>query len=180
LIRAAAFLAAGLLAIASAGLAGCTTIGSIPTARISSYTLKASSGLPAGTATITAARNGLSIRVAVVGLPEGAHGLHLHTVGKCEGPAFTSAGGHLNPAGHLHGTSNPAGSHLGDLPNIVIEQNGAGALSVELRGSLDELEALLFDADGSALVIHAAPDDYKTDPTGNSGARIACGVIERR
>lgn len=99
--------------------------------------------------------------------------------GRCEGPAFTSAGGHLNPGEKQHGTLNPAGSHTGDLPNLNIVSNGAGTLSVELSGTRAELEAALFDADGTALVIHATADDYKTDPTGNSGARIACGVLTR-
>jgi len=105
--------------------------------------------------------------------------MHLHTVGQCDAPGFTTAGGHLNPHGKQHGSQNPAGSHLGDLPNITINNNGAGAASAQLSGSSSELEALLFDADGTALVVHAAADDYKTDPTGNSGARIACGVLTR-
>jgi Cu-Zn family superoxide dismutase len=100
-------------------------------------------------------------------------------VGSCEGPAFTSAGGHLNPGARQHGTLNPAGSHTGDLPNLTVTSNGTGTLSAELSGTKAELEAALFDADGTALVIHAAADDYKTDPTGNSGARIACGVLKR-
>jgi Cu-Zn family superoxide dismutase len=135
--------------------------------------------LPAGTAVLTAAGDLLTITVAAIDLPEGPHGLHLHSTGKCEAPGFTSAGAHLNPGGHQHGSANPQGSHLGDLPNLTADRNGAGTVRAELKGSRAEVEALLFDADGTAVVIHAAPDDYRTDPTGNSGARIACGVLSR-
>jgi Cu-Zn family superoxide dismutase len=102
-------------------------------------------------------------------------------VGKCDGPDFASAGGHFNPQSRQHGALNPQGPHAGDLPNITIGTDGKGRLE-----STTELISLLggasvvFDADGSAIVIHAAPDDFRTDPTGNSGARIACGVIVRK
>ncbi len=164
---------------ALAALSACTSVGQIPTAKVASTTLRQANGTPAGTAIITAAGDRLTLSIAGIGLPAGLHGAHLHMVGSCEGPAFTSAGGHLNPAAHQHGTLNPAGSHIGDLPNLTINAKGTGTLSVELSGTRTELEAALFDADGSALVIHAAADDYKTDPTGNSGARIACGVLAR-
>ena len=168
-----------LIALATFGIAGCATIGSIPTARIATATLRSANGLPAGTAILTASGDHVSLNLAAIGLPVGGHGVHLHIVGKCETPAFASAGGHLNPAGHLHGTANPAGSHLGDLPNLMIESRGVGGISVQLPGTRAELEAALFDGDGSAIVVHASPDDYKTDPSGNSGVRIACGVLER-
>jgi len=96
--------------------------------------------------------------------------LHLHAVGRCEGPKFDSAGPHWNPAGRQHGHLNPAGSHLGDLPNLTVSANGRGALNFLVRGGL-------VDADGTALVIHAKPDDYRTDPSGSSGDRIACAVL---
>ena len=94
-------------------------------------------------------------------------------------PAFTSAGGHFNPDNRQHGSENPQGSHAGDLPNLVVGANGAGSLVVTTdRFSLAAgRPTSLLDADGSALVVHAGPDDLKTDPTGNSGARIACGVV---
>ena len=85
----------------------------------------------------------------------------------------------MNPSGHQHGTDNPNGSHMGDLPNLVISSNGTGTLSAVLRGTRSNVEAALFDADGTAIVIHADADDYRTDPTGNSGGRIACGVLSR-
>jgi superoxide dismutase, Cu-Zn family len=166
------------LAIAFAA-SGCTSLGDIPTAKLGQARLANANGLPAGTAVLTAAGERVTITVAAVGLPEGPHGLHLHSVGKCEAPSFTSAGAHLNPGGHQHGSANPQGSHLGDLPNLVIDSNGAGTLTAELKATRAEAEAALFDGDGSAIVIHAAPDDYRTDPTGNSGARIACGVLSR-
>lgn len=162
-----------------AALAACTSMGQIPTAKVATATLRQANGTPAGTAIITAAGDRLTLSVAGIGLPTGAHGAHLHMVGRCEVPGFSSAGGHLNPGVRQHGRLNPAGSHTGDLPNLTIDDKGAGTLSVELPGTRAELETALFDADGSALVIHAAADDYKTDPTGNSGARIACGVLTR-
>jgi len=160
-------------------LAGCTTLGDIPTAKLATATLKQANGAPAGTAVITAAGDKLTITVAVAGLAPGLHGTHLHMVGKCEAPGFTTAGGHLNPTSHQHGTQNPAGPHFGDLPNLSIDTNGAGTFTADLTATRAEAEAALFDADGTAIVIHAGPDDYKTDPSGNSGGRIACGVLQR-
>lgn len=161
------------------GLAGCTTIGSIPTERIAAAALQNANGFQVGTAVLTATGQKLTLNLVAAGLPAGGHGLHLHMTGSCDGPAFTSAGAHLNPSGHLHGTANPAGSHLGDLPNLTIDTRGSGALSMHLPGPRTELEATIFDGDGTAIVVHADPDDYKTDPTGKSGARIACGVLQR-
>jgi Cu-Zn family superoxide dismutase len=131
-----------------------------------------------GTATFTELARGVRIVVRTQALPPGPHGLHIHEVGKCESPAFTTAGGHFNPEKKPHGTLNPAGPHAGDLPNITIGPDGTGWLeAIASRMTLGRGPLSLFDADGSAVVIHAAPDDYKTDPTGNSGDRIACGVI---
>lgn len=114
---------------------------------------------------------GVYIRIAAEGLAPGDHGLHLHAVGRCDGPAFQSAGGHWNPAGRQHGHLNPMGPHAGDLPNLTISTNGRGAINfLASGGPLD-------DADGTSLVIHAKADDYKTDPSGNSGDRIACAVL---
>jgi Cu-Zn family superoxide dismutase len=119
----------------------------------------------------------VEVRVQAAGLPAGHYGVHLHAVGRCEGPAFASAGPHWNPAGRQHGMLNPAGHHLGDLPNLDVDAQGAGRLEFAIAGaSLSGADGIL-DADGTALVIHAAADDYRTDPSGNSGARIACGVL---
>lgn len=117
----------------------------------------------------------------LTGLPAGDHGIHIHEKGDCDaGGKFESAGGHFNPTSHKHGKDNPEGPHAGDLPNVTVPPEGAGAL-VDLMDdsvTLGEGENSLFDADGSAIVVHADQDDYKTDPSGNSGDRIACGVIE--
>jgi Cu-Zn family superoxide dismutase len=113
---------------------------------------------------------GTYLRIAVQDLTPGEHGLHLHAVGRCDGPDFKSAGAHWNPAGKQHGHLNPLGAHAGDLPNLTVSSNGHGALNFLVTGHE------LADADGTSLVIHAKPDDYKTDPSGNSGDRIACAV----
>jgi superoxide dismutase, Cu-Zn family len=120
-----------------------------------------------------------SVRLVVesTGLPAGTHGTHLHAVGRCDAPQFTTAGGHLNPMNRQHGLRNPAGPHLGDLPNLTVGANGQGRMETIVRGSLTPGRAPLFDADGTALVVHAGADDMMTDPAGNSGARIACGVL---
>jgi Cu-Zn family superoxide dismutase len=118
---------------------------------------------------------GVSFRIDASGLPHGIHGIHVHAVGRCEGPEFTSAGPHWNPAGKKHGMNNPAGPHAGDMPNVEVAANGVLGATVVLPGAS---MASLLDADGAALVLHAAPDDYVTDPSGNSGARIACAVIQ--
>jgi Cu-Zn family superoxide dismutase len=170
---------ATLLALSAGLLASCTSMGQIPTARVASATLRQANGAPAGTALLTRAGDTMTLSVALAGLPAGTHGMHLHMTGRCDAPDFVSAGGHLNPGGHQHGTANPAGSHLGDLPNITITSAGAGAASAQLSGSSADLKAALFDVDGTAIVIHASADDYRTDPSGNSGSRIACGVLTR-
>ena len=118
------------------------------------------------------------LTISANGMPQGVHGMHIHAVGKCEGPKFESAGAHWNPDGKQHGRNNPQGAHAGDLDNITIGSAGSGGATgtlpgVALRGGM----APLLDEDGAALVIHAQADDYKTDPSGNSGDRIACAVL---
>lgn len=135
-------------------------------------------GQKIGTATILPSGSGVRINLEVSQLPPGTHGIHIHTVGKCEGPDFTSAGGHFNPTSKKHGKDNPEGPHAGDLLNIEVAADGTGKTSlsdpnVTLAGGPNSL----FNEAGTALVIHAKGDDYKTDPAGNSGARMACGVI---
>ncbi len=123
--------------------------------------------------------NKVKVHAKVAGLEPGNHGIHFHSAGLCEPLAFASAGAHFNPGGAKHGLHNPEGPHAGDLPNLKVRKNGVGVL----RGKTDRVSLLpgpksLFDTDGSALVVHAAEDDQVTDPTGNSGARIACGAIQ--
>lgn len=118
---------------------------------------------------------GVQLRVRATGLTAGRHGIHLHAVARCEGPAFQSAGGHLNPGGRQHGHRNPAGHHLGDLGNLDAGADGTATAVIVVPGTT--VRALLGEA-GIALVIHAAPDDEATDPAGNAGARVACAVLD--
>jgi Cu-Zn family superoxide dismutase len=134
-------------------------------------------GRLAARAMVWPGRLGIEVRVQAAGLAPGHYGVHLHAVGRCEGPGFESAGPHWNPTGRRHGKLNPEGHHLGDLDNLDVDESGAGRLEFRIAGTpTDGLRGLL-DADGAAVVIHANPDDYRTDPSGNSGARIACGVL---
>ncbi|HYJ53765.1 MAG TPA: superoxide dismutase family protein [Allosphingosinicella sp.] len=123
---------------------------------------------------------GIEVRVQAAGLAPGHYGVHLHAAGRCEGPGFESAGPHWNPTGRVHGKLNPGGHHLGDLDNLDVDESGAGRLEFTITGALTTGADGLLDADGAAVVIHAGPDDYRTDPSGNSGARIACGVLPAR
>ncbi len=109
----------------------------------------------------------------------GSYGAHLHAVGRCDPPGFESAGPHWNPTGQKHGKDNPAGMHKGDLPNLLVGTDGRGSFEYTIpnAGLSGMLPNRLIDGDGAAVVIHASADDYRTDPSGNSGARIACGVL---
>lgn len=166
------------MAAATGLVAGCTTIADIPTTRVGQATLSFANGLPAGTAQLLQDGTGLRIAVAATGLTPGAHGFHLHTAGWCEAPGFTSAGGHLNPDGRNHGTQGPGGPHLGDLPNLQVSASGSATATEPVAGGEAALAAI-FDGDGTAVVIHADPDDYRTDPAGDAGERVACGVLRR-
>lgn len=130
---------------------------------------------PVGRAMATDVAGGVRFTIDARALPPGTHGAHVHMVGRCEPPAFASAGGHWNPTMRQHGTMNPQGPHEGDLPNLIVGADGRGTLGVVIPGAS---VAGMLDADGAALVIHAGPDDLMTDPAGNSGARIACGVFQ--
>jgi Cu-Zn family superoxide dismutase len=123
---------------------------------------------------------GVRILAEVQGISPGAHGIHLHAVGKCDPPDFATAGAHFNPAGKKHGLKNPSGPHNGDLPNIQVASDGTGRLEyVDTQVTLGAGATSLFGADGTAVVLHARPDDDVTEPSGDSGARIACGVIRK-
>ncbi len=138
-------------------------------------------GAPVGTAQLSQDANGLvTVEISSLALPPGTHGIHFHEVGKCEGgsTAFSTAGAHYNPLGKEHGLENPRGPHAGDAPNIVIPASGIGKVSFRTgRVSLTPGTISLFDADGSSIVVHANADDQRTQPSGNSGPRIACGVV---
>ena len=142
--------------------------------RVATAQLVTAIGQPAGRATVTEVAGGLRVTIEARGLTPGNHGAHLHTTGRCDRPDFASAGPHWNPTGTKHGSMNPQGPHAGDLPNLIVGPDGRGTLGVTLAGAT--LDGLL-DADGAAMVIHAGADDLTTDPAGNSGARIACGVL---
>lgn len=134
-------------------------------------------GREIGTAVLTGTPNGVLIRVEAEGLPAGSHGFHIHQTGICEPPEFTSAGGHYNPTGESHGFFTQ-GAHAGDLPNVTVAGDGTLAHEALAPGVTIAGENALLDDDGSALVIHADPDDYRTDPSGESGGRIACAAVE--
>jgi Cu-Zn family superoxide dismutase len=137
-------------------------------------------GQKIGTARIVAARKGIKIEIHVSQLPPGVHGIHIHNVGKCEGPDFTGAGPHLNPYAKKHGKDNPEGPHAGDLLNLEVKADGtAKATLLDTMATLGDGSNSVFHDGGTAIVIHAQQDDYKTDPAGNSGPRIACGVIQK-
>lgn len=138
--------------------------------------LKKGDGSDAGRVTLRQKGDHVEVEVHAVGLAAGRHGIHLHAVAKCDGPAFTTAGGHLNPAGKKHGHQNPAGPHLGDLGNLTAGADGRAQATQSVPATT--LAKLLGTA-GVAVVIHAAADDEKTDPSGNSGARIACAAVPR-
>ena len=168
----------GMLAGAAVlALAGCAGMGQL--ANTQTVTLRDSSGGTVGTALLTPATEGVQVVLSVNGLPAGTHGVHVHMTGLCDAPGFTTAGGHFNPTGRQHGFENPNGPHAGDLPNMTVDANGRGTLNGVARGvTLEGTGASsLRKPGGTALVVHAGADDYRTDPSGNSGARIACGVI---
>ena len=145
-------------------------------------TLKNAQGEVVGTATLAPTTRGTAVTIngTFSKLPPGTHAIHVHNVGTCTAPDFTSAGPHFNPGHKQHGSSNPAGPHAGDLPNFEVDAKGGGNVSFAVPDlTLGDGPNSLFHAGGTALVIHAAADDTKTDPTGNAGARIACGVIEK-
>ena len=155
-------------------LAACSARSNQPAAAARADFIDAT-GKAIGSATLHPSSEGVRVDVRVVLPGSGARGFHVHQVGKCE-PPFQSAGSHFNPGGRKHGTLNPDGAHAGDMANLPEGWTNQNLVQTSISGTT--LEQLL-DGDGAALVIHADPDDYRTDPSGNSGARVACGVIRR-
>jgi Cu-Zn family superoxide dismutase len=141
--------------------------------------IKDSGGKTVGTSVLTQTAQGVAMVVEVSQFPPGSHGIHVHAIGKCDPPDFKSAGGHFNPHAKKHGLKSPEGAHAGDLPNLVVGPDGAGKLSATLVGATLERgnPASLLNPNGTSFIIHAKADDEVTDPAGNSGDRIACGVI---
>src|SRR5262245_7407425 len=147
-------------------------------AQTAKASLKDAQGKDMGQVTLIQTPHGVLLKMALKGAPAGERAFHIHAVGKCE-PPFTSAGPHFNPGNHKHGMEAKEGAHAGDMPNLHIP--ASGELVVEIANPNISLVKgqpnSLFDADGSAIVIHAAADDYKSDPAGNAGDRIICGVV---
>lgn len=161
--------------LAAAGVAAFSFAAQAQTAKAS---LKDATGRDVGSVQLVQTPHGVLLRMSLKGVAPGEHAFHVHAVGKCEAP-FTSAGGHFNPASRKHGMEATEGAHAGDMPNLFIPANGELRIDVanHMISLVKEQPNSVFDADGSAIIIHAGPDDYKTDPTGNAGDRIACGVI---
>lgn len=140
--------------------------------------LKDAAGKEVGRASVRDSLGVMLFHFTATGLPQGTHGVHLHEVAKCEGPAFESAGPHYNPNLKEHGRRNPKGPHLGDLGNIVVDAGGKGTRNVEVRDAETRRGLAAFLGNGRSIVVHAAADDEVTDPAGNSGARIACAELK--
>ena len=143
-----------------------------PGERVASAFLRDDAGQRVGVAAFRAADRGMAVTISTGGLTPGAHGIHIHENGECETPDFTSAGSHFNPSGRQHGLENPEGPHDGDMPNLVVKENGTADTTLPLTSGV-------IRPDSQALIIHEAADDQRTDPSGNSGRRLYCGVIKR-
>ena len=168
-------------ALIAVSLAACAHGGPMGAPVATAYaTVQDASGHRVGVAAFQEDASGaVNVRMLVHGLTPGLHGVHVHAAGSCVPPGFTSAGGHFNPGATHHGLNNPQGPHAGDLPNMSVDASGDADYDATTRHfSLTAGSSSVLDADGSALVVHAGPDDNVSDPAGNSGARIACGVIQ--
>lgn len=151
----------------------------ITTTELAIGTFQSADGKPTGDVQLVKLGNEVELRAQVTGLTAGERGFHLHQIGSCETPDFKSAGGHLNPLGNTHGSKSEGGSHLGDLPNLDLPDTGRASLTAKLAGDPQQILDWIFDDDGTAVMIHADPDDYQTDPSGAAGPRIACAVLKR-
>ena len=173
-------LRAGVVSLAVV-LAGCVPMAA-PDVVVANVPLVGSNGASIGAVRVFQENTGVVLRIDAKGLPPGLHGVHLHAVGRCDAPKFTSAGAHWNPANKQHGHQNPNGFHAGDLGNLGVGADGKLVAGLYVPGARLRTDGLgdgpvLLDADGAALVFHAKADDEKTDPSGNSGDRIACAVL---
>lgn len=183
-MRHRALVAIGGLAAAACTTTQTTTSVSAEPMQTARAEMRDAAGRDLGTVNVLFTSSGVRLTGTLAGLPAGTHGFHFHSVGRCEGTLatpFETAGGHYNPAGREHGTLNPAGPHAGDLPNAAVDAGGRLALAdTGATAAMSETARNgVFDADGTALILHAQADDYRTNPSGNSGARIACGVVRR-
>ncbi len=170
---------AAVCTIAACSQSGRPVASSAPTANAHAAVMN-TAGERIGMATLTQDVGGtVHVHLKVSGLTPGLHGVHIHAVGSCVAPTFASAGGHFNPQSKHHGLNNAAGPHAGALPNMTVDASGNAEYDARTsRISLTPGANSLFDADGSAIVVHATADDNMTDPAGNAGARVACGLIQ--
>ncbi len=167
-----------LTALAGASVSACTTVPGMgaPAARADIHN---ASGAMIGEALVYQRGSDIEIKVGVSQLAAGTYATHIHTVGKCDAPKFTTAGPHWNPMGRQHGLENAMGPHGGDLPNIIVGASGTGSISFRIPSQNVTGPGGILDADGGAIMVHAGPDDMRTDPAGNAGDRIACGVFRQ-
>jgi superoxide dismutase, Cu-Zn family len=162
----------------SVALAGCSAVPLGSPGAAAKAELHDANGRMVAQATLVELTGGVRIILEARDLPAGLKAVHIHATGNCEPPDFASAGDHFNPEHREHGILNPAGPHAGDLPNLMIGRDGRGRLETFTeRINLSSGPLSIVDGDGVALVVHAAPDDFQTDPSGNSGPRIACGTV---
>lgn len=177
----------GFLLVLAGGTAACAPGNRLPDGDMSNAirpgataVMRSSAGETLGTLALSATSDGsLRVQGTLGALPPGPHAIHLHSAGRCDAPAFEGAGGHFNPGGRSHGLDNPDGPHAGDAPNIEADGSGRAVVNVTLAAAslAPGSPGYIIDPDGVAIVIHAWRDDQRTDPSGNSGARIACGVV---
>ncbi len=177
-MRATMIITAGVIAVIGCGKNKTTPVAAMSATGRATAAVVNASGRQLGVLTVANGTGGITVTGTLRGLTPGDHGIHIHTIGMCDGPAFTTAGGHWNPTTKMHGSQNPQGQHFGDMMNITAGADSTAKVQLTTKGGSLHGTDMLMDADGAAIVVHATADDYKTDPSGNSGARVACGVIK--